>query len=1062
VLSQQVKNDDAESPTEQARQTAEIIPFLPREVREESDDLGTVDDALAWTPEVLAEGVTLQTPLDTSDPALSLPMVIMRGPHAEAKRWKRQETVVGAVMTRFLGHAEGKKDGEAWVLADIADGCRSASGVQAIYAVGLDMDGGHRTGAEIDADVAAMGCMAVRYTTHSHLSRQTRLKRDRVTEWARKQGFAVTPDHADPALLSAYLRQVKGYADQIAATAELTETAHTAAGIELVVSHAAIEKHRLVFPLSRPFRIAEQGATQREAHAKWRRICDALARKLKVVIDSTGGDVNRMFYLPRHPPGGVHNTSLFGGRLLDWERDLELAAEPPAATGKKTQSEAGQALAGRLHKIADGLQIGDVIRDHAPERIRHDGGSKLTVECPFDHLHGNAGDPSDAACFACNAQDGPSPIFTVSCRHDGCQGLTAYDMTAQMIADGWFSEEELFDPAYDAVDRSAEAAPTQAEPADPTEIRARIANIDPEVEGADEAAEAVLDMLVPIKSSLKVEGLLKALDKQLGKGRITGLRAGLKERRRVADETAKEEARANGKKVERVRIGDDGHMTMAIAGEPDQQAIKDFARRAIDAQNAEEPTYTTVAGEIMRLRVRNGMIKFEPLTERRMWGEITDLTSLVRMTDTGLSDARQLIDKDIFAAVFQTLEPRLPMTPEIIHRPTHLRSGVLVSEPGWYRGENGELGVYLAHGAPSVEVKLDANQQDAADAADYLAEEVLIDFPFRDVGADGTTSEHASRANALAMLLTPMARYLYDGPAPLFLVQKPQSGAGGTLLAQLPALISDGRPVRPMPFLRDGEEVQKQLVSALLAGINQFLFDNVRRLDSPDLLIALTTELLGGRILGRSVDVERPNKFLWTATGINPVISEEMIRRIAFINIDPQVADVRGRNFHHADLTSWVLDNRGVILSKLLTMVQAWLNAGRPAYTGPTLPSFGRWAEVLGGVLQHAGVTGFLDTPAVESSDFQAEATSAFLADWSAKFGEEPQSPAALFGYALGIEAGFLRGRDEVQQRQNFLADLATLKNRTVLIRDVEWVVTQTLDKAKAKVWAMVKKERVA
>jgi hypothetical protein len=59
-----------------------------------------------------------------------------------------------------------------------------------------------------------------------------------------------------------------------------------------------------------------------------------------------------------------------------------------------------------------------VIRDHAEDRIRTNGATKIDIECPFDEEHSNPGDPDDKGCFAVNAGDGPSEIFTLKCQHD--------------------------------------------------------------------------------------------------------------------------------------------------------------------------------------------------------------------------------------------------------------------------------------------------------------------------------------------------------------------------------------------------------------------------------------------------------------------------------------------------------------------------------------------------------------------------------------------------------------------------------------------------------------------
>jgi len=64
--------------------------------------------------------------------------------------------------------------------------------------------------------------------------------------------------------------------------------------------------------------------------------------------------------------------------------------------------------------------------------------------------------------------------------------------------------------------------------------------------------------------------------------------------------------------------------------------------------------------------------------------------------------------------------------------------------------------------------------------------------------------------------------------------------------------------------------------------------------------------------------------------------------------------------FKHPNLRGWVLDNRGQILAALLTLARAWFDAGCPKPAITPLGSYESWTTVIGGILEHAGVSGFL------------------------------------------------------------------------------------------------------
>ena len=52
--------------------------------------------------------------------------------------------------------------------------------------------------------------------------------------------------------------------------------------------------------------------------------------------------------------------------------------------------------------------------------------------------------------------------------------------------------------------------------------------------------------------------------------------------------------------------------------------------------------------------------------------------------------------------------------------------------------------------------------------------------------------------------------------------------------------------------------------------------------------------------------------------------------------------------------------NPGDLLAALLTIIRAWWIAGQPRAEVPAFGSFNNWAQVVGGILAHAGVQGFL------------------------------------------------------------------------------------------------------
>src|SRR5207244_2518221 len=101
-----------------------------------------------------------------------------------------------------------------------------------------------------------------------------------------------------------------------------------------------------------------------------------------------------------------------------------------------------------------------------------------------------------------------------------------------------------------------------------------------------------------------------------------------------------------------------------------------------------------------------------------------------------------------------------------------------------------------------------------------------------------------------------------------------------------------------------------------------------------------------------------PNRAVWLASGNNTKLSRELIRRTLWCRLDARVdAPWERSEFRHPHLIRWAKENRGALVHAALTLCQAWVAAGRPAGQR-TLGMFEGWAEVVGGVLEVAGVPG--------------------------------------------------------------------------------------------------------
>jgi putative DNA primase/helicase len=106
------------------------------------------------------------------------------------------------------------------------------------------------------------------------------------------------------------------------------------------------------------------------------------------------------------------------------------------------------------------------------------------------------------------------------------------------------------------------------------------------------------------------------------------------------------------------------------------------------------------------------------------------------------------------------------------------------------------------------------------------------------------------------------------------------------------------------------------------------------------------------------------------------------------------------------------LEHRSELVWAALTLVAAWLAAGRPT-SSVRLGSYESWSDVIGGILGNAGIDGFLGNleDFYGASDSETEALMSFLTEWWHEFGQRPVTAVELFPIAgrymdLGAGAG--------------------------------------------------------
>lgn len=274
-------------------------------------------------------------------------------------------------------------------------------------------------------------------------------------------------------------------------------------------------------------------------------------------------------------------------------------------------------------------------------------------------------------------------------------------------------------------------------------------------------------------------------------------------------------------------------------------------------------------------------------------------------------------------------------------------------------GYDRELEVYLRPARP-VPQQVENNPPDSHvnAAREFILDDLLEGFDF---------AGHADRANAVALLLTGLLRWgpCSDDLFPMAVLDASMQGSGKGTLAALVSQVWGGSGA--MAAYPDTErELKLNITSILMTDEPVVIWDNVERdIDSAGLAGLLTSKIWSDRILGGNDWFTGPNDKLWMVTGNNIKLGRDLPRRSIWIRQEPKINPTSGkREFKHTRLLAWVEENLGNVWWALLTLIRRWVSLGMPdaqSAAARSTTTFDDWARKLGGILECAGIDGFLE-----------------------------------------------------------------------------------------------------
>ncbi len=108
-----------------------------------------------------------------------------------------------------------------------------------------------------------------------------------------------------------------------------------------------------------------------------------------------------------------------------------------------------------------------------------------------------------------------------------------------------------------------------------------------------------------------------------------------------------------------------------------------------------------------------------------------------------------------------------------------------------------------------------------------------------------------------------------------------------------------------------------------------------------------------------------------------------------------------GRTYLHDPLLPWINENRGDLVWAALVLIQAWIDAGQPKGS-IRKASYESWAEVMGGIMEVVGISGFLtnEDKLNDYADDDDPRWVAFVGAWLDCFGTSEVTSSRLLSLA--------------------------------------------------------------
>jgi hypothetical protein len=437
-------------------------------------------------------------------------------------------------------------------------------------------------------------------------------------------------------------------------------------------------------------------------------------------------------------------------------------------------------------------------------------------------------------------------------------------------------------------------------------------------------------------------------------------------------------------------------VTRATSSDAERSTWKDSQGRERRDLHAGSPRVTAVSPAVLKLRLSE-VVRFEKYVRTRNAYEPCAPPD------------------DVVGAVHELRDWDLPHLVGIAETPILRPDGTIACA----RGYDAQTGYWIAPSERFAAIASEPTKDDAVKAYGALAE-VFADFPF--------ASSNQS-AVPIATILTVLARaYLARGSVPGVVCDAGAGGVGKTLLTDAMATIATGRPASRKAYPATDEECEKVLAAYALRGASFISIDDVKRpLGGENLDRVLTARgEVDFRRLGKTDLITMPWRAVMAFTGVNVRFVGQMARRVLVARIESRLERPQDRaDFKHAELLTWIGENRPRLVVAALTVLRAYLAKGAPDAGCKRWGSFEEWSRLIPHAIVFAGGPDVLAFRPPDDDEAMVEDVSAHR---GALAGVERLCVARCPHYNRGASGGLTSG-EIVESLKHGGEDHATLRD---------------------------------